>query len=212
MVDPFVLICLILFFFFLFDKFNFVDLYDGLNTNITIWMILIPKITIFSLLLLLSVEHSTCFAFPNWSNSYYNFFILIAGILSIFIGSIALTQQYKIKRFFAYSGISHVGFILLALYNYDFHSYLIYLFIYVLTTLNIFSILIAISKYQGKDINFINKLIGLFQYNPFLSFVLAINLFSLAGRYVCFIFYILLVFFISMSISLQRLKNRTIIY
>ena len=169
------------------------DLYDGLNTNITIWMIIIPKITIFSLLLLLSFEHSSCFAFPNWSSSFYNFFLLIAGSLSIIIGSIALTQQWKIKRFFAYSGISHVGFILLALYNYDLHSYIIYLFIYALTTLNLFSIFIAISKYQGKDINFISQLIGLFQYNPFLSIALAINLFSLAGRYVCYIFYILLV-------------------
>jgi len=72
-------------------------------------MIIIPKITIFSLLLLLSFEHSL-FLYPNWSNSEY--FLLISGSLSILIGSIALTQQWKIKRFFAYSGISHVGFIL----------------------------------------------------------------------------------------------------
>ncbi len=153
-------------------------------------MIIIPKITIFSLLLLLSFEHSL-FLYPNWSISEY--FLLISGSLSILIGSIALTQQWKVKRFFAYSGISHVGFILLALYNYDLHSYIIYLFIYALTTLNLFSIFIIISKYQGKDVNYISQLMGLFKFNPFLSIALAINLFSLAGRYVCLIFYILLV-------------------
>lgn len=152
---------------------------------------IIPKITIFSLLLLLSFEHSL-FLYPYWSSS-LSFFLLISGTLSIFIGSIALTQQWKVKRFFAYSGISHVGFILLALYNYDLHSYIIYLFIYVLTILNLFSILIKLRELLNKDVNYINQFLGLFKFNPFLSIALAINLFSLAGRYVCLIFYILLV-------------------
>jgi NADH:ubiquinone oxidoreductase subunit 2 (subunit N) len=154
------------------------DLYDNLNTNITIWMIIIPKITILSLILLLSLEHSLFF-----NDHFIKFIFLITGILSLIIGSCALTQQFKIKRFFAYSGISHIGFILLALYSNDFHSYIIYIFIYILTTLNLFSIFIIISKYQGKDLNYILQLIGLFKFNPFLSFSLAINLFSLAGRY-----------------------------
>jgi NADH:ubiquinone oxidoreductase subunit 2 (subunit N) len=170
-----------------------VDLYDSLNTNITMWMIIIPKITVFSLLLLLSFEHSSYFAFPNdlkWVEKVLG----LTGSASLIIGSVALTQQWKVKRFFAYSGISHVGFILLALSSYDLHSYLIYLFIYALTTLNLFSILIIISKYQGKDITDFRSVIGLFKFNPFLSITLALNLFSLAGRYVCFIFYILLVY------------------
>ena len=152
-------------------------------------MIIIPKVTIFSLLLLLSQDHSLFFnPESDWAVANATF-LLITGTLSLIIGSGALTQQWKLKRFFAYSGISHVGFILLALYCYDFHSYLIYLFVYAITTLNLFSIFLIISKYQGKDVNYISQLIGLFRFNPFLSISLALNLFSLAGRYACFIFY-----------------------
>ena len=81
------------------------DLYDGLNTNISIWMMIIPKITILSLLYLLKdilIIKST------------SIFLFISGIFSLIIGSLALTQQWNIKRFFAYSSISHIGFILLA--------------------------------------------------------------------------------------------------
>jgi NADH-quinone oxidoreductase subunit N len=163
------------------------DLYDSLNTNITMWMIIIPKLTIISLLLLLSLEHSLFTYF-----SYTETILLITGSLSLIIGSVALTQQWKVKRFFAYSGISHIGFILLALYCYDLHSYIIYFVVYAITTLNLFNIFLIISKYQGKDLNYISQLIGLFKFNPFLSVSLAINLFSLAGRYVCLKFYKLL--------------------
>jgi len=35
--------------------------------------------------------------------------LIIAGLLSIGIGSIAAINQTKLKRFIAYSGISHTG-------------------------------------------------------------------------------------------------------
>jgi len=52
-----------------------------------------------------------------------------------------------IKRFLAYSGISHVGFMLLALYSLDLQSYIFYIFIYGITLINIFTILIILSKF-----------------------------------------------------------------
>jgi NADH:ubiquinone oxidoreductase subunit 2 (subunit N) len=144
-------------------------------------MMILPKITVFSLIYLLKD-----FLFIP---GYTDLFILISGTLSLIIGSCALTQQWNIKRFFAFSSISHIGFILLALYCNDFNSYFLYLFVYIITTINIFSILIILSQYQNRDIKFISQLIGLFHFNPFLSFALALNLFSLAGRCACKIFY-----------------------
>jgi len=40
---------------------------------------------------------------------------LIAGLLSLILGSVSALTQYSIKRLLAYSTISNVGFILLAL-------------------------------------------------------------------------------------------------
>lgn len=87
------------------------DLYDGLNTNISIWMMILPKLTVFSLLYILME-----FIYIPGST---DIFLLISGTLSLIIGSLALTQQWNIKRFFAFSSISHIGFILLALYCND---------------------------------------------------------------------------------------------
>jgi NADH:ubiquinone oxidoreductase subunit 2 (subunit N) len=39
-----------------------------------------------------------------------NFLILCIAILSIIIGALGLSNQWRIKRFLAYSSISHIGF------------------------------------------------------------------------------------------------------
>jgi NADH:ubiquinone oxidoreductase subunit 2 (subunit N) len=164
-----------------------VDLYDGLHTNITTWMIIIPKITVLSLLFFLSKDLlflsnlSDAISLSSIGNPSFELLLLITGTLSLLIGTIALNNQWKIKRFFAYSGISHVGFMLLALYSYDLHSYLIYFFIYGLTTFNLFAIFLILSQYQGKEILFLSQLTGLSGLNPFIAIALAINLLSLAG-------------------------------
>jgi NADH-ubiquinone oxidoreductase chain 2 len=109
--------------------------------------------------------------------------------------------QYRIKRLFAYSTISHIGFILLALSISSVESlqaFIFYLMQYSISNLNAFIILIAIgfSLYyyisdnkEHKDlldknnspIQLINQLKGYFYINPVLSLSLAITIFSFAG-------------------------------
>ena len=45
----------------------------------------------------------------------------------------------------------------------------------------LFSILLILSKYFGREIKSINQLIGIYRLNPFISKALAINFLSLAG-------------------------------
>ena len=52
----------------------------------------------------------------------------------------------RIKRFIAYSSISHLGFLLLALSHLDLNNYYIYYWVYMLTTINIFLIFIIILR------------------------------------------------------------------
>ena len=136
--------------------------------------------------------------------------LLISSILSLIIGSLLGLAQIRIKRLLAYSTISHIGFLLLALAintEQSIDSFLFYLIQYTITNLNIFLIILALtyitpasnhSSYPGKgystfdlkvnttgnikDIRYISELKGLFFSNPLLSLSLGICLFSMAGK------------------------------
>ena len=121
--------------------------------------------------------------------------LLISSIFSLIIGTVVGLAQIKIKRLLAYSTISHIGFMLLAIAintEQSIDSFLFYLIQYIITNLNIFFILLAISyiKYNDKinlknleiiDIKYIKDLQGLFSMNPLLSLTFSISLFSMAG-------------------------------
>jgi NADH-ubiquinone oxidoreductase chain 2 len=71
---------------------------------------------------------------------------LISSFLSLLIGTVVGLAQNKIKRLLAYSTISHIGFILLALSvntEESLESVLFYLIQYSFTNLNIFFIILA---------------------------------------------------------------------
>jgi NADH-ubiquinone oxidoreductase chain 2 len=104
--------------------------------------------------------------------------------------------QFRIKRLFAYSTISHVGFLLLSLSILSAESlqgFLFYLTQYSISNLNAFLILLAIGFYYAPSIEFIIKdkinspvqlisqLKGYFFINPYLSLSLAFTIFSFAG-------------------------------
>jgi NADH-ubiquinone oxidoreductase chain 2 len=123
-------------------------------------------------------------------------------MFSLIIGSVLGLTQFRIKRLFAYSTISHVGFILLALSINSMESiqaYIFYIIAYTISNLNAFVILISIGfslyffVYKDEDhrdelidinnspIQLISQIKGFFYINPYLSLSLAITLFSFAG-------------------------------
>src|ERR1700760_2975031 len=118
-------------------------------------------------------------------------------ILSLIIGSVLGLTQYKIKRLYAYSTISHLGFILLSLCINNIETskaFFFYLIQYSISNLNAFIILISIgytlylytSNINIKDsinspIQYIYQLKGYFYINPILSISLIITLFSFIG-------------------------------
>jgi NADH-ubiquinone oxidoreductase chain 2 len=118
---------------------------------------------------------------------------LISSLLSLIIGTVVGLAQTRIKRLLAYSTISHIGFILLALAintEQSIDSLLFYIIQYSITNLNIFLIIIAlgyiIKSSPNKDntvidIKYISEFKGQFFSNPLLSLSLAVCLFSMAG-------------------------------
>lgn len=191
------------------------DVYDEVPTIVTIWLTIIPKISILVLLLELQYYGFTLIssdsllvaeAIPtNISNiiniitspltnnsSIIKNLLLISSLLSLLIGTVVGLAQTRIKRLLAYSTISHIGFILLALAinsESSIDSLIFYIIQYTLTNLNIFLIIIALSYVSAytlinkeiKDIRYITELKGKFFSNPILSLSLAICLFSMAG-------------------------------
>jgi NADH-ubiquinone oxidoreductase chain 2 len=153
------------------------DVYDDSPTIITIWLTIMPKISILILLLELQtqigiVDNLTSIYF-NYSNNildsitsintnFSNIIILMIGentnymlkilllissLLSLIIGTIVGLAQNRIKRLLAYSTISHIGFILLALAintEQSIDSLIFYIIQYSITNLNTFLILIAL--------------------------------------------------------------------
>jgi len=173
------------------------DVYDAIPTIVTTFVALIAKISIFIFFLeLVYYTEKTLFVF-SWTNC-----LLISSLFSLIIGSVLGLTQFRIKRLFAYSTISHVGFILLALSINSMESiqaYVFYIIAYTISNLNAFVILVTIGfsfyLYVYKDekhrddlidknnspIQLISQIKGYFYINPYLSLSLAITLFSFAG-------------------------------
>ena len=125
--------------------------------------------------------------------------LLISSLLSLIIGTVLGLTQSRIKRLFAYSTISHLGFILLGIAINSVESiqaFLFYLIQYSFTNLNAFLLLICLGYsyhyYENKNIEnmvdkinspiqLINQLKGYFYINPILSLSLCITLFSFTG-------------------------------
>jgi NADH-ubiquinone oxidoreductase chain 2 len=117
------------------------------------------------------------------------------------IGTVVGLTQFRIKRLFAYSTISHVGFLLLALSITSIESiqaFLFYLTQYSISNLNLFIILVTIGfsfymyNIQNNDekemldkhnspVQLISQLRGYFYVNPYLALSLGITIFSFAG-------------------------------
>jgi NADH-quinone oxidoreductase subunit N len=98
------------------------------------------------------------------------------------VGNLFALRQQNIKRFLAFSSIAQVGFILVGISSNSLEgstSVVYFLLIYIFSNLAAFGVANAIESQSGKAL--INDYKGLYQTNKFLSWMLALALFSLAG-------------------------------
>lgn len=176
------------------------DVYDGIPTIVTTFVAIIGKISIFAFFLELVYYTEYSFFDFSWSSIF-----LFSSLFSLIIGSVLGLSQFRIKRLFAYSTISHVGFILLALSintTESISAYIFYILQYTLSNLNAFILLVTIgytfylyvyTKEENKDkqdifidktnspIQLVSQIKGYFYINPYISISLCITLFSFVG-------------------------------
>lgn len=117
--------------------------------------------------------------------------ISVIALLSIAVGSFGAIFQKNLKRLLAYSSVSHVGFMLLAvsiLKEKAIAACIIYLLIYAIISIGTFGFLTIINSNSGKDsdaedekIFNINSLAGLSKTNPSMAFAFSVLMFSTAG-------------------------------
>jgi len=163
------------------------DVYAGAPTPVTAFLSVAPKAAGFAALIRFfftgfasnpgQTEHWTQFSFINWQ-----ILVLVISIATMVFGNIAALRQNNMKRLLAYSSIAHAGYIFMGtvvMTSQGLQAVLIYLITYLFMNLGAFFIVIEIFNRTGsfdlKDYG------GFRRRSPFLTYAMAIFMFSLMG-------------------------------
>ena len=152
------------------------DVYEGSPIAVTAFLSVISKGSI--AFIFMSALYKV---FQPLHEIWYNMLMILA-VATMVIGNLFAIRQQNIKRFLAFSSIAQVGFILVGMSSNSgvgTASVVYFILIYVFSNLAAFGVAAAISSQTGKEN--ISEYKGLYRTNPFLSWVLALALFSLAG-------------------------------
>ena len=153
------------------------DVYEGAPTSITSYFAAVPKVAGLAVLIK--------FMFIPFSNilAEWQTIIVFISIASMILGAIAAIGQKNIKRLLAYSSIGHIGYALAGVATGNISGYqssIVYISIYVIMNIGIFSCLYLLKKDSEYKEN-ISDLAGVSKKHPLLAISLLIILFSLAG-------------------------------
>jgi len=153
------------------------DVYEGSPTSVTLFFTMVPKIAALTVFIR--------FLYVPFLNliDQWQMILIFLSIASMLFGAIAAIGQTNLKRLIAYSSIGHVGYALAGLAtgsNEGIQSSVIYITIYILMNLGLFSCLLMMKR-NNQYYESINDLSGLSKKHPLLSLSFLIILFSLAG-------------------------------
>lgn len=156
------------------------DAYEGAPTSITAFISVAPKVASFAILVRLLL------AGIRPLHAEWQLLTVGVAIATMTLGNLAAITQTNIKRFFGYSTISHVGYLLLGLIaaadgnSEGLTAVVIYLLVYAFMNLGAFGIIILMRR---KDMvgDEIDDLSGLMSRAPGYAVLMLIFLLSLAG-------------------------------
>nr|YP_001994426.1 NADH dehydrogenase subunit 2 [Acanella arbuscula]ABR19864.1 NADH dehydrogenase subunit 2 [Acanella arbuscula] len=141
------------------------DVYEGAPTWVAALLSIVPKLGVLAIIIQIGLNEIG---------------LLMAGLISLIIGAIGALNQTRIKRLLAYSGIGHIGFVLLGIAIGSIESMqasLMYIGAYILTQVLLWSVVLIISPKRDMLIEFS----GVSRLNPILALALAAGLLSTAG-------------------------------
>jgi NADH-quinone oxidoreductase subunit N len=153
------------------------DVYEGAPTPVTAFFAVATKIAGVSLLVSVLMGPFKPL-FPQWQQ-----IIVVAAVLSMGWGAFAALRQQNIKRLMAYSSITNVGYVLLAVAagtEKGIQAVVFYLAIYLVMNLGVFAI-ILLMKRRNVMVENISDLAGLGRSHPMLALSMLVMMFSMAG-------------------------------
>jgi len=152
------------------------DVYQGAPTATSAFLSVISK-GAFAFVFIIALYK----VFQPLHSVWYNL-IMLLSVITMVIGNLFALRQQNIKRFLAFSSIAQVGFVLVGISSNTPEgtaSVVYFILIYIFSNLAAFAVAGSIASQTGKE--GIDEYKGLYQTNKFLSWMLALSLFSLAG-------------------------------
>jgi NADH-quinone oxidoreductase subunit N len=152
------------------------DVYDGSPNPVTAFMAVGTKAGAFAAFVRIFAD-----ALPGF-NIYWNETIAVLAAITLIYANLVALRQVQLRRFFAYSGISHAGFLLLPLAAGTADSIpalLFYLVVYAFATLGSFAVLAYLDNNSNGVM--LDDLSGMFRKSPYLASFFALCLLTLGG-------------------------------
>ena len=154
------------------------DVYQGAPTPVAAWLSVAPKAaTLIALMRVIAELLPAARAF-GWM-----LLIAVLSIASMVLGNLVAIAQRDLKRMLAYSGIAHVGYMMIAvlvLGDDAVAAVTVYAIVYALMNIGAFGVVSLINKNQN-DPQTLQDIAGLGFRKPFLGLTLGLFMFSLAG-------------------------------
>ncbi len=153
------------------------DVYHGAPTSVTLYIGSAPKIAAFAMVMRLLVDGLGGLV-VDWQPM-----LIILALLSMAFGNVIAIAQTNLKRMLAYSGISHIGFLLLGVLSgteAGFESAMFYAITYALTSAGGFGMILLMS-HRGFEAEEISDYKGLAKKSPWFALMMLILMFSMAG-------------------------------
>ncbi len=151
------------------------DIYQGSPYPIAAYLSVVPKLAGFGIL-------ARIIGTLMYDTPILQFVISFAALYTIAYGLIGGIRQTDIKRFLAYSSVSHCGFMLLSLSifsNYGVSSFIYYALVYLFMNFGVWAAAIIFVNCSGTDN--IKDYRGIFYIRPYYTVAFLICLISLAG-------------------------------
>ncbi len=154
------------------------DVYQGAPSPVAGWLSVAPKAA--TLIALVRLFDAMAPALPkvNWMGM-----VAALAVLSMIVGNAVAIVQRDLKRMLAYSGIAHVGYMMVAMLTVRDDSVAavsVYTITYALMNIGAFGVVSLLMKNQN-DPHTLDDIAGLGFRRKFFGFALAMCMFSLAG-------------------------------
>lgn len=154
------------------------DVYEGAPTIVSTFFAVVPKIAILGFLLRFFVA-----SFYDLAD-FWQQLVIFSSLSSMIIASLVALRQRKLKRFFAYSSVGHVGYLLVGCSTgttEGITSMLVYTVIYIVMTLNAWTLILSLELESHGRGTYFTDLSYLSRINPLLAITFTMTLLSMAG-------------------------------